>query len=59
MKLCNVNQHIVPTALYGMFSMPVCIDARKTYRIKLHVKYSAPDDEHKVFETCRRQEELN
>ena len=25
----------------------------------LHVQYSLPDDEHKMFETCRRQEELN
>jgi len=27
--------------------------------IKLHVKYGLPEDEHKMFETCRRQEELN
>ena len=26
---------------------------------KLHVQYSLPDEEHKMFETCRRQEELN
>jgi len=25
----------------------------------LHVQYGLPDDEHKMFETCRRQEELN
>ena len=24
-----------------------------------NVQYSLPDDEHKMFETCRRQEELN
>jgi hypothetical protein len=27
--------------------------------LRLHVQYSLPDDEHKMFETCRRQEELN
>ena len=26
---------------------------------RLHVRYSLPDDGHKMFETCRRQEELN
>ena len=31
----------------------------KTYHIMLHVQYSLRDDEHKKFETCRRQEELN
>jgi hypothetical protein len=25
----------------------------------LHVQYSLPDDDDKMFETCRRQEELN
>ena len=30
-----------------------------TYHISLHVPYSLQDDEHKMFETCRRQEELN
>jgi len=30
----------------------------KTYRIRLHVNYSLPDDEHKMFETCRRQKKL-
>ena len=24
----------------------------------MHVKYSLPDEERKIFETCRRQEEL-
>ena len=27
--------------------------------IRLHVQYILPDDEHTVFETCRRQEEIN
>jgi hypothetical protein len=30
----------------------------KKYHIRLHVQYSLPDDEHKMFETCRKQEEL-
>jgi len=25
----------------------------------LHVQNNLPDDEHKMFETCRKQEELN
>jgi len=33
-----------------------CINAWKTCHIRLHVQYNLPDDEHKVFETCRRQE---
>jgi hypothetical protein len=36
-----------------------CINAWKTYHIRLHVQYSLPEDEHKMFETCKRQEELN
>jgi hypothetical protein len=35
-----------------------CINAWKTYHIRLHVQYSLPEDEHKMFETCRRQEKL-
>ena len=31
----------------------------KKYRIKLHVQYSFPEDERKMFETCSRQEESN
>ena len=26
---------------------------------KVHVQCSLPEDEHKMFETCRRQQELN
>jgi len=37
----------------------VCTNAWKTHLIKLHVQYSLPDGEHKMFETCRRQEKLN
>ena len=36
-----------------------CINAWKTHHIRLHVQYSLPDVEHKMFETSRRQEELN
>ena len=36
-----------------------CTNAWKTYLIKLHVQYSLPDCERKMFETCIRQEELN
>jgi len=38
---------------------PASTNARKTYHTKLHVQYSLPDDEHMMFETCRRHEELN
>ena len=61
---------IVQAALYVMFSMRLCkqptmlkdvldthcITAWKTYHIRLHVQYSLPDYEHKMFGTCRRQE---
>jgi len=30
-----------------------------TRHIRQYVQYSLPDDEYKMFETCRRQEELN
>ena len=36
-----------------------CINAWKIYYIRFHVSYSVPDDERKMFETCRRKEELN
>jgi hypothetical protein len=29
------------------------------YYIRLHLQYSLPEDEHKIIETCRKQEELN
>jgi len=31
----------------------------QTYHVRLHVQYSLPDDEHKMFETCRKLKELN
>ena len=48
-----------------MFSTRLCKhsiglkDVLDTYHIKLHVQYTLPEDEHKMFETCRRQDELN
>jgi len=33
--------------------------AWKTYHVRLHLQYSLPEDEHKMFETCRGQEDLN
>jgi len=36
-----------------------CINAWKTCHIRLFVQYSLPYDEHKMSETCRRQEDLN
>ena len=37
----------------------ISIYAWKTRHIRLHVKSSLPEDENKMFETYRRQEELN
>ena len=57
---------IVHAALCGNFFHPfmqavwqVGGCAWETYHIRLHEQYSLPDDEHKTFETCRGQEELN
>ena len=54
---------IVHATLYDMFSMRLC---KHSTRLKdvldtctMHVQCSLPEDEHKMFETCRRQEELN
>jgi hypothetical protein len=53
---------------YVMFLMHLCKQSNlldclhkcmKTYYLKLHVQYRPPEDEHKMFETCIRQEELN
>jgi len=58
------EDYLVHVGLYGMFSMRLCKqytrlkDVLETYHISLHVLYSLPEDEHKMFETCRRQEEL-
>jgi hypothetical protein len=44
-QLCNVN--------HSSTWETACINAWKTYHIRLHAKYSLPDDERKMFETCR------
>jgi len=46
---------IVHAALYDMFFMHLC---KQSSRLE-DVLDSLPDDEHKMFETCRRQDELN
>jgi len=69
--LClSSEDYIVHAALYVMFFTHLCTQSSrlkemldtndlKTYHIRLHVQYSLPDDEQKMFETCRRQEEFN
>jgi len=27
--------------------------------IRLYIQYSLPEDEHKMFKTCKREEEMN
>jgi len=63
------GDYIAHAALYGMCFIYLCKQSgrledglntcMKTYHIRLHVQYSLPDDAHKMFETCRRQEKLN
>jgi hypothetical protein len=56
------EDYIVHVALYRAYLSTLqtaYINERITYHIRLHAQYSLPDDEHKLFETCRRQEELN
>ena len=54
---------IVHAASYNMFSMRLCKQSTRLKDVldtcKMHVKYSLPVDEHKMFETCRKQEELD
>jgi len=51
------EDYIVHAALFGMFFMHLC---KQSSRLEdVHVLYSLPDDEHEMFETRRRQEELN
>ena len=55
MQRCGVTKSAGKTT-----NPKLCImNAWKTFRIRLHVQYSLPDDERKMFETCRRHEELN
>ena len=46
--------------MQAVFHIPGCARyAWKTYHIRLYVQYSLPEDDHKMFETCRRQEDIN
>jgi hypothetical protein len=46
--------------LYGMFFMRVCEQSSRLKEVHiLPPTNGLPDDEHNMFETCRRQEELN
>jgi hypothetical protein len=49
------EDYIVHVALCGMLFEHLC---KQSSRLK-DVFDSLPDDEHKMFETCRRQDELN
>jgi len=59
------EDYIVHATLYAMFSTRLCKqssrlkDVLDPYHIKMHVQYTLPEGEHKMFETCRRQEEFN
>jgi hypothetical protein len=61
------EDYIVHAALYGNATIwynktcrhNVCINAWKTYHIRLRVQYSLPADDHKKFEIFRGQEEFN
>ena len=53
---------IVHAALYGVLFRHLCkqsLRLKDVLDIRLLVQYSLPYDEHKIFETCRRREELN
>jgi len=49
------KDYIVHAALYVMFSVLKFQHGKHN----MHVQHSLPEGEHKMFETCRRQEELN
>jgi len=61
------EDYTVHAALYGNATIwynktcrhNACINAWKTYHIRLHVQYSLPADEHKMFEIFRGKEGLN
>ena len=48
---------IVHAPLYVIFSMLQFQQGK--YNIRLHAQYILPEDEHKMFGTCRQQEEMN
>jgi hypothetical protein len=53
--LIFIRKTTVHVALHGMFFVHLC---KQSSRLE-HVFDSLPDDEHKMFETCGRQFELN
>jgi len=68
------EDYIVHAALYGIYSMHLCKRSTRLkdvlvdclHKFMENIPYSAactiyslPDDERRMFETCRRQEELN
>jgi len=44
---------------YGITKHNGCINAWKTYHIRLHAQYGFPADKHNMSETRRRKKELN
>ena len=42
-----------------MFSMHLCKQSARLKNVLWHVQYSLPYYEHKMFETSRKQEEMN
>jgi len=53
-RLSSILDRAYPSTCYT-----ASINAWTTYHRRPHVQYSLPNDEHKMIETCRRQEELN
>ena len=58
MHLCKESTRLKYRA-HPSSCLTASINTCRTYHTRLHVHYSLPDDEHKMFETCRRQEEMN
>jgi len=52
-----IRKTICTGSCYGMFFMRLCVQASRWEDVL--GTNGLPDDEHKMFETCRRQEELN
>jgi hypothetical protein len=52
----NLPRFMILSIFYMAF---YCNFSMKNIKWRLHVRYSLPDDEHMMFETCRRHQELN
>ena len=54
------EDYIAHAALHGMFFMLLCKQSSKLEDVfyTLHVQYSIPDDEHKMFKTCEDKKNL-